>query len=93
MRWRGGREGCGGGLEGNHERLCEGPQGPPAEPQAECGAVHRSRAIPAHAEAAVCELGASSKHKQASAYFGNGGGRPRGQGKRTPCRGDSDRSL
>ena len=42
---------------------------------------------------AVCELGASSEHKQASVYFGNRGRRPRGQGKRTPCRGSSARRL
>ena len=93
MRWRGGRDGRGGGLEGNRERLCEGPQGPPASPRPSVGLCTDpgpSRLTPRRA---VCELGASSKHKQASAYFGNGGGRPRGQGKRTPCRGGSDRSL
>ena len=38
--WRGRRDGCGGELEGSRETPCEGPWGPSAEPQGECGAVH-----------------------------------------------------
>ena len=82
-------EGCRGTLSAC-VRVHRAPQPSPRPSVGLCTDPGPSRLTPRRA---VCELGASSKHKQASAYFGNGGGRPRGLGKRTPCRGGSDRSL
>lgn len=74
-------------------RPCVRVRGPRPSPRVSVRLCADPRPFRLMPRRAVCELGAPSEHKQASVYFGNRGGRPRGQGKRTPCRGGSTRSL
>ena len=63
---RGGRDGCGGGLEGSCETPCEGPWGPRPSPRLSVGLCTDPRPSRLMPRRAVCELGESSEHKQAS---------------------------